>query len=50
MSKVPCTRSEGLLMSLSSVTDTSNSVLGKQEEMVLGTARLTVCVRFGGAV
>src|SRR6516164_3684972 len=30
MSNVPCTRSEGLLMSMSSVTETSTSDLGKQ--------------------
>ena len=32
MSNVPCTRSEGLLMSMSSVTETSTSALGKQGE------------------
>src|SRR5438094_2656860 len=33
MSNVPCTRSEGLLILMSSVTETSTSVLGKQGEM-----------------
>src|SRR2546422_9585677 len=32
MSNVPCTRSEGLLIFMSSVTETSTSALGKQGE------------------
>src|SRR6266571_8257480 len=34
MSNVPCTRSEGLLMPMSSVTEAITSVLGKQGEML----------------
>src|SRR6266566_6407345 len=48
MSSVPCTRSEGLLISMSSVTETSTSALGKQGEMlfflVFQGAKLAVCV------
>src|SRR5438552_14646126 len=36
MSNVPCTRSEGLLISMSSVTEASIIVLGKQGEMLFG--------------
>src|SRR5438874_4283658 len=38
MSNVPCTRSEGLLIFMSSVTETSTSALGKQGEMLEATA------------
>jgi hypothetical protein len=33
MSNVPCTRSEGLFISMPSVTETSSSALGKQGEV-----------------
>src|SRR5260370_27707024 len=45
MSNVPCTRSEGLLMFMSSVTEASRCALGKQGEMLF-RGRLIVCVPF----
>src|SRR5205807_1213840 len=36
MSNVPCTRSEGLLISMSSVTEAITVVLGKQGGMLFG--------------
>jgi len=36
---VPCTRSEGLLISVSSVTETNTSALGKQGETLVGGTR-----------
>src|SRR5437660_2077592 len=43
MSSVPCTRSEGLLMPMSSVTEAITVALGKQGGMLF-RGRLIVCV------